>query len=145
MHYFHRTCGVILDKMDEAARLCTLANVDYICTETVWSKHRKKLPIRKELLAASAKYYYQVMDFGEKQTPRIPMAAPRDVWIVFPERKDAEAAVAAAGGGASKKRKLMTPQVLLYDEGLGVALTEQECVLVAGGKSHNWVKLPWRE
>ena len=131
--------------MDEAREMAFLANVDYICAEVVWQKHTQKISIRKELLDATQKYHFQLKDIGLEQTPAIPMPVPRDDWISFPDTKEDPKSPAAVAGGRNKRRKLMAPQVLEYDESLGVAKGDgQEFVVSGNSRGANWVQLPWR-
>ena len=145
LHHFHRSCGGILEKMDEAREMAFLANVDYICAEVVWQKHTQKISIRKELLDATQKYHFQLKDIGLEQTPAIPMPVPRDDWISYPDTKEDPKSPAAVADGRNKRRKLMAPQVLEYDESLGVAKGDgQELVVSGNSRGANWVQLPWR-
>ena len=131
--------------MDEAREMAFLANVDYICAEVVWQKHTQKISIRKELLDATQKYHFQLKDIGLEQTPAIPMPVPRDDWISYPDTKEDPKSPAAVADGRNKRRKLMAPQVLEYDESLGVAKGDgQELVVSGNSRGANWVQLPWR-
>ena len=42
LHHVHRSCGGILEKMDEAREMAFLANVDYICAKDLELLHFEK-------------------------------------------------------------------------------------------------------
>ena len=135
LRFFHAQCKGVVGEMPAQAGLQLLGNVDIAAAEAFYlvatAKSTKKAPkefcnaIRDALLKATQKWASELGLSGNSSRMRDLTGTPE--WIVFGamEARDVLPAVAATPKAVGAKERVVTANVIHFDEASGMAMNQQ--------------------